>query len=175
MSINTDQIKSLRFKDLLAMTEPGIQTKRLPRASRLRESDAEILFTETLCGATITLYRNGYVIYNRDNHDTVITVKRCANLAFIFNASNRERTDGSGVAGCHNHIYKRFLYSIIPEEIVLEFPWYLPIFLICETRLDNSQESREAYHIALHIDNVVCYRKHGLYYDSIETVLGLNT
>lgn len=54
MSINTDQIKSLRFKDLLAMTEPSIQTKRLPRASRLRKSDAEILFTETLCGATIT-------------------------------------------------------------------------------------------------------------------------
>lgn len=169
---------NVTFGELLNQVGRTDHITTLPRATQIRKSNAEILFVEQVFDATITVYKNGFVIYGRDEHETVTAVDRCASPVYTFSASCQEAKEGIGVAGCQSKIIRKnngaILLSTIPEETFLEYPWYTPIVIICEARLDHNQESREEDHAEFHIDDENFAKDHNLYAPSVEDNLGLN-
>ncbi|MCD7944330.1 MAG: hypothetical protein LUH43_05525 [Clostridia bacterium] len=145
------------FGELLDKVGHTDRIYRLPRANRIRESNAEVMITEQIFDATISVFENGFVIYSRNKHETVTVVDRCASPVYAFSASTEEAKEGVGVTGCKCRIIRKksgaILLSTIPEETFLQYPWYVPIVIACEARLDNNMESRERYHIKFHFND----------------------
>ncbi|MCC8130539.1 MAG: hypothetical protein LUC38_03095 [Oscillospiraceae bacterium] len=145
------------FGELLSHVERTDHIHRLPRATRIRKSNTEVLLTEQIFGATIAVFENGFIIYSRNEHETVTAVDRCASPVYAFSASTEEVKKGFGVAGCECRFIRKkhgaILLSTVPRETFLQYPWYVPIIITCEARLDNNQESRERYHVKVHCND----------------------
>ncbi|MCD7772253.1 MAG: hypothetical protein LUH23_09250 [Oscillospiraceae bacterium] len=145
------------FGDLLNKVGSTKHIHRLPRAGRIRKSGAEVLLAEQIFDATVAVFENGFVIFSRDEHETVTTVDRCASPVYVFSASTEEVKEGFGVAGCECRFTKKnngaILLSTVPRETFLQYPWYVPIVITCEARLGDNLESRERYRIKFHFNN----------------------
>ncbi|MCD8346115.1 MAG: hypothetical protein LUC38_09245 [Oscillospiraceae bacterium] len=145
------------FGELLDTVKSTTHIRKLPRAGRIRKSDAEVLLTEQIFGATVAVFENGFIIYSRNEHETVTAVDRCASPVYAFSASTEEVKKGFGVAGCECRFIRKkhgaILLSTVPRETFLQYPWYVPIIITCEARLDNNQESRERYRIKFHFSD----------------------
>lgn len=145
------------FGELLNKVGRTDHIYRFPRANRIRKSNAEVMITEQIFDATISVFENGFVIYSCNKHETVTAVDRCASPVYAFSASTEEAKEGVGVAGCKCRIIRKkngaILLSTIPEETFMQYPWYVPIVIACEARLDNNMESRERYHIKFHFND----------------------
>ena len=147
----------LTFGELFDKVGSTNHIHRLPRAGRIRKSDAEVLLKEQIFDATVAVFENGFVIYSRNEHETVTTVDRCVSPVYAFSASTEEVKEGFGVAGCECRFIRKkngtILLSTVPRETFLQYPWYVPIVITCEARLDNNEESHERYHIKFHFSD----------------------
>ncbi len=145
------------FGELLDKVRNTNHIHRLPRADRIRKSDAEVLLTKQIFDATVTVFENGFVIYSRNEHETATAVDRCASPVYVFSASTEEVKEGFGVAGCECRFIRKkngtVLLSTVPRETFLQCPWYVPIVITCEARLGDNQESRERYRIRFHFND----------------------
>ncbi|MCD8006935.1 MAG: hypothetical protein LUF29_08240 [Oscillospiraceae bacterium] len=103
------------FGELLDKVGSTNHIHRIPCASRIRKSDAEVLLTEQIFDAAIAVFDNGFVIYSRNEHETVTAVDRCASPVYAFSASTEEVKEGFGVAGCECHFIrkKKWNYSSV--------------------------------------------------------------
>lgn len=99
------------FGELLNKVGRTDHIYRFPRANRIRKSNAEVMITEQIFDATISVFENGFVIYSRNKHETVTAVDRCASPIYAFSASAEEVKEGVGVAGCKCHIIRKPHYQ----------------------------------------------------------------
>ena len=116
----------------------------------------EILFTEHIDGADITIYKNGFLKYtvvddNGKPHNTVYSVHRCRQIVFQVNFSEEERQDAWDCSGMANAVAYRFIdgklvkLHYIYEKEYLDLPWWFPVTTICEERMRHNADSREEY------------------------------
>ena len=150
--------EKLTYRQLKAMV-PATPEGGMPRATKLHKTP--ILFSEEIDGATIVVYKNGYLTYTAkttsdghdesnnivESHTTVYSVHKCSKLVFMTGFSNKEYEEECGHCGEHskveyrvveNHVTRnRQLTRIvtIDEKAYQDDIWWLPVVVVCEERL----------------------------------------
>lgn len=93
--------KILTFGELISMTNSSSESGRLPKQAQIRKDKAEEVFLESKSAdASIILFKNGKVIYERDSFETATTLDRCTKLTFYLHPSQDEEENGSHIVGC---------------------------------------------------------------------------
>ena len=123
--------------------------------------DEEILFTEHVLKADITIYRNGCLLYrvmggDGKLHGTVYSVHRCNKIIFQVGFSKEEHREGWKCGECE--ITYRLINGqltklhIIPEKFYLDEPWWVPIVTICEERMAKNEGRRASGKVSLRVE-----------------------
>lgn len=123
----------------------------------------EVLFTEKVDDATITIYLNGFLVYTKPDshghpHNTVYSVHRCKQIIFPVTFSKEEREGAWDMSGLADAVTYRMIdgrmtkFHIVREEHYLDSPWWLPITAICEERMRHNENSREEYKCEFSVD-----------------------
>lgn len=147
---NLETLTYAELKNLVPETPKG----KMPTPKKLETE--EVLFTERVDGADITVLKNGYVIYtvtddNGKPHRTVYSVHRCSRIVFPVNFSKEERDDAWDCSAIADEVAYRMIdgrlmkLHIIKEHRYLDGPWWFPITVVCEERMRHNQSSREEY------------------------------
>ena len=155
--INRTDLTYRKLKAMVPEANGTVSAKKL--------KDAEVLLKENVDGAEITVYKNGYLTYTRMDgsgcpRTTVWSVSRCSELLFPVNFSDEERTEAWDCSALAHEVAYREIdgrltkLHIVKEEAYLDMPWWLPVTVICEERLDRNSESRGEYHREFSIDDV---------------------
>ena len=139
MSINpTNSTTNFTYGQLKAMV--GVtEGMKIPTRKQLIESDVKVLFHETVCGSEYTVYENGFYIYSCDGHSTVYGVDRCRRIGY-------EHTYGEGKSAYNKTDY-------IDEAEFIDGPWYMPLMIVGEHRLEHNMDSREQGHVDFSLSN----------------------
>ena len=111
------------FKELKSMVA-STAGKKLPNAKALREGDYDILFVHEHDDCSITVFTNGFYIYESYDRETVFAVDRC----------------------------KEFHYRYLNDEVCTVFepefadgPCLVPLLLNGDTRIVHNTDSYEWY------------------------------
>ena len=123
----------------------------------------EVLFSEHVDGADITIFKNGFLTYTKyddhgDPHSTVYSVHRCNRIVFQVSFSKEERDDAWDSSALADSVTYRMIDNqlvklhIINEEHYLDGPWWMPICIVCEERMQHNQNSREEYRSEFSLD-----------------------
>ena len=126
----------------------------------------DVLFKEMVGDAEITIFKNGFLTYTKfdghgDPHRTVYSVHRCKEIRFQVKYSEEERNDAWDYSALANEVIYRMIdgelvrFNIIKEEEYQEGPWWGPITIICEERMEHNMNSREEYYSAFSMDGDV--------------------
>ncbi len=94
---------------------------KTPTAKQLRESGKVIVQKQLGQGTEISVYQNGYVLYQAENHSTVFFLHSCKDYSYIL--------DGKTVC--------------LSEQYFDRESWYLRLVLEGEDRLSRNFEERE--------------------------------
>lgn len=95
----------------------AVTEKKLPQYKQLMEQNPMAVARVNVNGATITVYQNGYAVYEMDGAHTVMAVDRCGDYRYDFN-------DGT--------------YQVVPEEVFDEAEWSLRLIMEGERRLEHN-------------------------------------
>ena len=203
---------NLTYRELKAMV-PATPKGKMPRADKIK---GEILFSEDVDGAIITVYKDGFLTYtvntaNTDNNSnncvsnasnnvkksrksgnnisngkgikgsrgqknsngqencgnkkntvtvydeprtTVYSVHKCSQIVFMTGFSTDEYKEECGWCGEHSKVtyrvvedpatHNRQLTRIVTvdEKAYQDYPWWLPIVVICDERLNHNDYVR---------------------------------
>ena len=197
---------NLTYRELKAMV-PATPKGKMPRADKIK---GEILFSEEVDGATITVYKNGYLTYtvngsnnstnsasnnskksgkggkrisngkgikgskgqknsngqencgNKKNaatvyeepRTTVYSVHGCSQIVFMTGFSMDEYKEECGWCGEHSKVTYRVVENpatrnrqltrivAVDEKAYQDYPWWLPIVVICDERLNHNDYVR---------------------------------
>lgn len=99
---------------------PGYHAN-LPTAKQLREAGLVVAQERLGKDAEISAYRNGYVLYQVENHSTVFLLHSCRGYLYL-----------TGRKAVH-----------LPEQFFLNKEWYLRLVLEGEDRLSRNHEEKE--------------------------------
>ena len=77
----------------------------------------------TVDDASLTVYQNGYAVYEMDDAHTVIAVDRCGDYRYDF-------TDGT--------------YQVVPAETFEETEWSVRLLMEGERRMEHNRNNRTA-------------------------------
>ena len=149
-----EKITYRQLKDMV----PEFTGKRMT-AKQLEEE--EVLFTEHVLEADITVYKNGCLLYRTMGgdgkpHGTVYTVHRCNKISFQVGFSKEEYEEGWGFGECQvtYRIIDGQLTRIhtVPESVYLDEPWWLPVVTICEERMAKNEGRRAGGKVSLRVE-----------------------
>ena len=119
-AINPNLLTFRQLKNLVGKTG-GM---KLPKAPALEEANIPVLFVNRKDGNTITVFRNGLFIFQRDDRKTVYAIDRIKSLEYRY-------VDGSS--------------TVINECDFLDSPCLIPLYIIGDTRLEHNAESVDGY------------------------------
>lgn len=147
-------MERMTYRQLKEMV-PEFKGKRMTAKQLEKE---EILFTEHVLEAEITIFKNGCLLYrviggDGKPHGTVYTVHRCNKIVFQMGFSKDEYKEGWKYDDCQ--ITYRVIdgqltkLQIIPETVYLDEPWWVPVVTICEERMGKNEERRASIKISL--------------------------
>lgn len=105
---------------------------KLPTAQALRSGGGAILFTHELSDATLTVYANGFYLYECSGKETVFAVDRIKQLVYEY--QNNER-------------------RMIPESDFANGPCLIPLLAFADSRLASNLERYELYWQAFSLDD----------------------
>ena len=97
--------------------------KKLPSFKALMEMNPVAVARTTVNDASLTVYQNGYAVYEMDGAHTVMAVDRCGDYRYDF-------TDGT--------------YQVVPEEIFEETEWSVRLLMEGERRMEHNRNTRTA-------------------------------
>lgn len=97
--------------------------KKLPSFKALMEMQPMAVAQTTVADASLTVYRNGYAVYEMDDAHTVIAVDRCGDYRYDF-------TDGT--------------YQVVPAETFEETEWSVRLLMEGERRMEHNRNNRTA-------------------------------
>lgn len=149
-----DDYQDLTFRALCALV-PEVPAGTLPTARDLRtRGGEETLFSAELDDQTwCSIYRSGYILYSRQESDTVrstvYTVHACGHAIYQSPSSTTEmRMEGSRYGDYCSLRYRvvqgrPIRYALVQEGAFLDLPWYVPVTIACDARLDHSADVRE--------------------------------
>ena len=124
------------LRELREMTQSTKDMKKLPRPETLAKSKEEILHKAEDCGAVITIYKNGCILYEAEGHKTVFAVDRC----YL-----RETT----LVDAGDELVERT--REIDEKVYLDEPWHVSIGTVGAMRIDHLEDRAEEEQIEYHI------------------------
>lgn len=111
----------LTLQQLKQIVDVPDQERKTPTAKKLRESGSVIAKTRLEKNVEITVYRNGYVLYQVDRRATVFPITLC-----------------------QEYLYEKGDLAIrIPEKFFEQEIWYMRLVLEGEDRLTWNEEVRE--------------------------------
>lgn len=120
--------KIISLEELKNMV-PEVPEGRLPSKKSLE--GAEVLLKEVSEEATITVYKNGYLLYEIGDEYTVYTVRRCGKMTYRFQDGTKSTIDSRE----YDHL-----------------PWQTVVSLICNERLDVNRQERESEKSEFHLN-----------------------
>jgi len=135
MSNSTINLTYGQLKNMVRSTEG----KKIPTRKQLLESDEKVLFTEQVIGAEFRVYENGFFIYTCDGHYTVYGVDRCSRIGYLHTYEEGSK--------CYDKT------DYVEEKEYLDGPWYMPLYIISEHRLEHNADSREQSHCEFSLSN----------------------
>lgn len=101
----------------------AVLEKKLPSFKALMEMKPMAVAQTTVDDASLTVYQNGYAVYEMDDAHTVIAVDRCGDYRYDF-------TDGT--------------YQVVPAEIFEETEWSVRLLMEGERRMEHNRNNRTA-------------------------------
>lgn len=96
----------------------AVVEQKLPTFKNLMEQESVAVAQTTVNDASLTVYENGYAVYEMDGVHTVMAVERCGDYRYDF-------TDGT--------------YQIIPAEEFEEMEWSLRLLMEGERRMEHNR------------------------------------
>jgi RNA polymerase sigma factor (sigma-70 family) len=143
---------NLTYRQLKELVPEALRVKMTAK----KLENEEVLFSEHVDGAKITIFKSGYLTYTVIDdygkpHSTVYSVHRCKQIIFPVSFSEDERKDAWDYSALADAISYRMIdgkltkLHIIKEDRYLDGPWWMPICVICEERMRHNQSSREEY------------------------------
>lgn len=116
----------LTLKELKKMVKPVEEREKIPCVSVLKESGAEIVVRELIGADTaITVYDNGYVLYQEGNRSTVFPLHTCGDYGY------------ESLTGQVQTLEKSFFDN---EN------WYVRLIIEAGDLLERNQEKRKSNH-----------------------------
>ena len=143
------------LRQLRAMTQSTKDMKKLPRPETLAKSKEEILHRAEDCGAVITIYKNGCILYEAEGHKTVFAVDRC----YL-----RETT----LVDAGDELVEKT--REIDEKEYLDCPWHVSIGTVGAMRIDHLEDRAEEEQIEYHIGDENLEKDPALHSPSAEDV-----
>lgn len=136
-------------------TASGAKIRKL---KDLKEMNADILISETVTDAEITVYRNGAYIYRTQGRYTVGSLEECKKVIYSSNDKNKNSYQ-------------------IPADEINNCPWYIPVIMNGDSRMEHNRNSLELAYTAYSIDDSDSERLSDIstedcaeeYFSSIET------
>ena len=101
----------------------AVVEKKLPSFKALMEMKPMAVAQTTVDDASLTVYQNGYAVYEMDDAHTVIAVDRCGDYRYDF-------TDGT--------------YQVVPAETFEETEWSVRLLMEGERRMEHNRNNRTA-------------------------------
>lgn len=101
----------------------AVLEKKLPSFKALMEMQPMAVAQTTVDDASLTVYQNGYAVYEMDDAHTVIAVDRCGDYRYDF-------TDGT--------------YQVVPAETFEETEWSVRLLMEGERRMEHNRNNRTA-------------------------------
>lgn len=155
-SIDTTNLTYRQLKELVP------EAPRAKMTAKKLENE-EVLFSEHVDGAKITIFTNGYLTYTKTDdhgkpHTTTYSVHRCKRIVFQVGFSKEERDEAWDSSTLADEVAYRLIdgqltkLHIIKEERYLDGPWWMPICIVCEERMRHNETSREEYRTEFSID-----------------------
>ena len=146
------RIENLTYRQLKELV-PATPKGKVPSTSDLKGK--EILFSEHVYDADITIFKNGYLTYTMkdgfcDPCTTVYSVHMCSNIVQKTGASKSEMDEECGSTGQHSKLLFRIIngqatrFVITNEDEYDAAPWWMPIHIICDERIRKNLDDREA-------------------------------
>ncbi len=111
----------LTLWELQRIVERPGQGERMPTAKYLKECSVPVILKRLEPDAQITVYSNGYVLYQVCRHTTVFPLHLCGDYLYI-----------SGNSGVH-----------VPKSFFEKEPWYIRLVMEGEDRMSVNQNKRE--------------------------------
>jgi len=147
-------MEKITYRQLKEMV-PEFRGKRMTAKQLEKE---EILFTEHVLEADITIFKNGCLLYrvmggDGKLHGTVYTVHRCNKIIFQVGFSKEEYKEGWQFGECQ--ITYRMVdgqltrLHIVPETVYLDRPWWVPVVTICEERMAKNEGRRAKARVSM--------------------------
>ena len=122
---------ALSFGQLKQML-PSTAGQKLPVPLVLEQDPPEILFRHENGDMAITVFTNGFYLYQRDCRRTVFAVDRCKQLIYRYQDDE---------------------VRIIPESKFSDGPCLIPLFLKGDERLNHNMDAYEEYQQAFSLSN----------------------
>lgn len=111
----------------------AVLEKKLPSFKALMEMQSMAVAQTTVADASLTVYQNGYAVYEMDGAHTVMAVDRCGDYRYDF-------TDGT--------------YQVVPAETFEETEWSVRLLMEGERRMEHNRNNRtvEIENVSLECD-----------------------
>lgn len=124
----------LTLRELKELVGKAGQEGRVPTARMLKESDMEVIVREKIGSETeISVYPNGYVLYQVGNRYTVFPLEECGTYGY-------EAVDGES---------KVYESSFFDNE-----NWYVRLIMEAEDRMERNQEKIKTNHKVYSYDRI---------------------
>lgn len=120
------------LKSIVASTKG----KQIPGVVVLRMSGSRIVVQND----HLTVYENGFYIYEDGGCATVYAVDRCSNLTFLLNPSVEEEKEGRQLPNCQCHFYPKAELAILNEKHFEECDWKIPLTVAAGHRITDNDE-----------------------------------
>ena len=111
----------------------AVLEKKLPSFKALMEMQPMAVAQTTVADASLTVYQNGYAVYEMDGAHTVMVVDRCGDYRYDF-------TDGT--------------YQVVPAETFEDTEWSVRLLMEGERRMEHNRNNRiaETENVSLECD-----------------------
>ena len=126
---------------------PSTAGQKLPVPLVLEQDPPEILFRHENGDMAITVFTNGFYLYQRDCRRTVFAVDRCKQLIYRYQDDE---------------------VRIIPESKFSDGPCLIPLFLKGDERLNHNMEAYEEYQQAFSLSRDVDDWNESVHVKSVE-------
>lgn len=126
---------------------PSTAGQKLPVPLVLEQNPPDILFRHENGDMAITVFTNGFYLYQRDRRRTVFAVDRCKQLIYR---------------------YQDDAVRIIPESRFSDGPCLIPLFLKGDERLNHNMDAYEEYQQAFSLSRSSDERNEALHEKSVE-------
>ena len=122
----------MTLEELMRKVEKVDREEKVPTGNMLRESDSPIEASDKAENdVEVSVFRNGYVIYRRGEHETVFPLERCGDYTYLDAYDNEYR---------------------IPYSEFINQPWQVRVLMEGEKRLFHNANSRRSNNQVLSYD-----------------------